>query len=449
MRSAGRVKSLHATPEIKGLHMARREIGKLSPAKIKSVTRVNDHRPGLYCDGAGLYLNVGPSGAASWIYRFMLDGNAREMGLGPLHTIGLAEARERALAARKLRLDGIDPLDARKAEKARKLADAAASAAALVTFKKAAEDYIRDNKAAWRNEKHAWQWSATMEAHAYPVIGDVAVSDVNTGHVTKILLPIWSTKAETAARVRGRIETVLDYAKVHGWRTGENPARWKGHLDNALPARAKVSKVEHHAALAWGKMGAFMAGLETQDGVAALALRFTILTAARTGEAIGARWSEIDTKAAVWTVPAERMKAGQEHRVPLSDAALAVLREAAKLRRDESLDGPVFPGGKDGKGTAGLSNMAMLAVLRRMERDDLTVHGFRSSFRDWASENTRHEHAVVEKALAHTIESKVEAAYRRGDLFEKRQRLMNDWAVFCGRVVPVAGTVVEFAGARA
>jgi integrase len=421
-----------------------RKISKLSPAKVK-----NESKPGLYGDGAGLYLNVGPTGGKSWLFRFMLNGTAREMGLGPVHTIGLAEARERAAAARKLRLDGIDPLEARKAEKARKAAEAAAEAAALVTFKKAAEDYIRDNKAAWRNEKHAWQWGATLAAHVYPVIGDVAVSAVNTGHVTKILTPIWTTKAETAARVRGRIETVLDYAKVHGWRAGENPARWKGHLDNALPARGKVSKVEHYAALPWSEIGAFMVELEMEEGVAALALRFTILTAARTGEVIGARWSEIDLKAAAWTVPGDRMKGGQEHRVPLSDDALAALQQAAKLRKDEATDGPVFPGGKGGKGSAGLSNMAMLAVLRRMGREDLTVHGFRSSFRDWASETTRHEHTVVEKALAHTIESKVEAAYRRGDLLEKRRPLMNDWAAFCARVAPAGGTVVAFVGARA
>jgi len=295
--------------------MARREMGKLSPAKIKSVTRAGEHRPGVYGDGGGLYLNVGPTGAASWLFRFMLNGKAREMGLGPLHTIVLAEARERALAARRLRLDGIDPLEAKQAEKARKAAEAAALAAALVTFRKAAEGYIEANKAAWRNEKHAWQWSQTLKAHVYPVIADVPMSTVNTGHVTKILMPIWTTKAETAACVRGRIGTVLDYAKVHGWRTGENPARWKGHLENVLPARAKVSKVEHHPALPWGEMEAFMAELEKEDGTAALALRFTILTAARTGEVIGATWGEIDTMAAVWTVPADHMKASVEHRV--------------------------------------------------------------------------------------------------------------------------------------
>jgi integrase len=417
-----------------------RKIGKLSPVGVR-----NETKPGLYGDGAGLYLNVGPTGGKSWLFRFMLNGNAREMGLGPVHTIGLAEARERATAARRLLLDGIDPLDARRAERARKNAEAAAEAAALVTFRKAADGYIATNRAAWRNEKHAAQWTATLEAHAYPVIGDVAVSEVSTGHVTRILTPIWSTKSETASRVRGRIETVLDYAKVHGWRSGENPARWKGHLDNVLPARAKVAKVEHYAALPWAEIGAFMAELEKQDGVGALAFRFTILTACRTGEAIGARWSEIDMKAEVWIIPGGRMKSGAEHRVPLSIAALSVLREAAKLWHTET-DAPVFPGRK---GTGGLSKMAMLALLRRMGREDLTVHGFRSSFRDWASEMTKHEPSVVEKALAHTIDSKVEAAYRRGDLFEKRRRLMNDWAEFCGRVEPAATARVVRIGSAA
>ncbi len=236
-----------------------RKIGKLSPAGVR-----NETKPGVYGDGAGLYLNVGPTGGKSWLFRFMLNGNAREMGLGPVHTIGLAEARERAKAARRLTLDGIDPIDARKAERARKAAEAAADAAALITFRKAAEGYIATNRAAWRNEKHAAQWTATLEAHAYPVIGEVAVSAINTGHVTQILTPIWNTKSETASRVRGRIETVLDYAKVHGWRAGENPARWKGHLDNVLPARAKVAKVEHHAALPWSEVGVFMAELRNR-----------------------------------------------------------------------------------------------------------------------------------------------------------------------------------------
>lgn len=411
----------------------KRETSKLSPAAVKNATR-----PGLYGDGAGLWLNVGPTGGKSWLLRYMLDGKAREMGLGPLHTIGLAEARERARAARHMLLDGIDPLATKAAEKARRIEEAAKA----VTFRTAAKGYVEDNKAAWRNAKHAWQWTATLEAHVYPIIGDLPVAMVDTGHVTRILKPIWTTKAETAARVRGRIEAVLDYAKVHGWRSGENPARWKGHLDNVLPARGKVSKVEHHAALPWGETGAFMAELDREEGLAALALRFTILTAARTGEVIGATWGEIDLPAALWTVPASRMKAEREHRVPLSPSALAALTEAAKARRDAAAGAPLFPGGKGGAAVKGLSNVAMLMLLRRMKRDDLTVHGFRSTFRDWAAESTGYQREVVEAALAHTIDSKVEAAYRRGDLFEKRRRLMEEWAIFCARPQVGPGDVV-------
>jgi integrase len=311
-------------------------------------------------------------------------------------------------------------------------------AAAAVTFRKAAEGYVRAHRAAWRNAKHAWQWTGTLESHVFPVIGGLSVAAIDTGHVTRILEPIWTTKAETAARVRGRIEAVLDYAKVHGWRSGENPARWKGHLQNVLPARDRVSRVEHHAALPWTEIASFMADLAGQVGVAALALRFAILTAARTGEVIGARWSEIDLTAAVWTVPAERMKAHRQHRVPLSYAAMEVLREVSQIRLHHGTDAFVFP---SAKGDRGLSNMAMLVLLRRMNRGDLTVHGFRSSFRDWVAETTTYQREVVEAALAHLIPDKVEAAYRRGDLFEKRRTLMSEWAHYCGdSVAAAAGT---------
>ena len=351
---------------------------KLSPIKVRRLKA-----PGMYGDGRGLWLHVGPSAAdspdavagKSWIFRYMLRGTAREMGLGPLHTIGLAEARQRAQAARHLCLDGIDPLDQKNGRKARDALDAAKA----VTFKACAAKYVASNKAGWRNAKHAAQWDATLAAYVYPVIGQLPVGAIGTGDVTKILEPIWASKAETASRVRGRIESILDYAKTHGWREGENPARWRGHLENVLPKRSRVAKVEHHAALPWQEIGGFSADLERQEGVAALALRFAIVTAARTGETIGATWAEIDTQAAVWMVPGERMKAAREHRVPLSDAALAVLRAVAPLR-DDRAGGFVFPGRRKG---AALSNMAMLVLLRRMNRADLTVHGFRSCFRDW------------------------------------------------------------------
>jgi integrase len=305
-----------------------------------------------------------------------------------------------------------------------------------VSFKDATAKYVAANKAGWRNAKHAAQWDATLLLYAYPTIGALPVSAIDTGHVTKVLDRIWSEKPETASRVRGRIEAVLDYAKVHGWRAGENPARWKGHLENVLPKRSKVRAVVHHAALPWREIGAFMATLDTQEGVAALALRFAILTTARTGEVIGARWSEIDPQHAVWRVPGERMKAAREHRVPLADAASAVLREAAKLRQIDE-DTFVFPGRKTDQP---LSNMAMLVLLRRMGRGDLTTHGFRSTFRDWAAE-TGKPADIAEAALAHTLGSKTQTAYQRGDLLDRRRALMEQWAAWCARSAD--GEVIE------
>jgi integrase len=394
-----------------------RQIGKLSPAKVRSETK-----PGIYGDGGGLWLNVSTAGTKSWLYRYMLNGKAREMGLGPLHTIGLAEARERARAARHLCLDGIDPIDAKHTDRENKRL----AAASAVTFQAAAHAYIAANKAGWRNAKHAAQWDSTLAAYVYPTIGALPVGEINTGHVTKVLEPIWSEKTETASRVRGRIEAVLDFAKVHRWRSGENPARWKGHIENVLPKRSKVRAVVHHAALPWTEIGALMDRLAEQVSVAALALRFTILTASRSGEALGARWSEIDQQYAVWTVPAERMKAGREHRVPLSNAALAVLCEAATLS-DGMGDVFVFPGRKAG---LPLSNQSLRDVLHRMSRGDLTPHGFRSTFRDWASE-TGQPADIAEAALAHTLGTKTVLAYQRGDLLERRRRQMEGWARFC------------------
>jgi integrase len=409
-----------------------RTIGKLTPAKVK---HANKH--GLYGDGGGLWLHVGPTGGKSWLYRYMLRGKAREMGLGPLHTIGLADARERATAARKMCLDGVDPLELRNADKAQH----AAKAAAAVTFRRAAEAYIEAHRAGWRNAEHSRQWPATLQAHVYPVVGNLSVAAISTAHVTNILTPIWNGKTETAARVRGRIEAVLDYAKVHGWRTGENPARWKGHLENVLPARGKVQAVRHLPALPWREIGAFMAELAQQRGIVALALQFAILTAARTGEVIDAQWSEVDVHAAVWTVPPARMKGGKEHRAPLSDAALAVLHEAAMLRQGTAGEAAVFPGSRPGKG---VGDAAMRKLLGGMGRGDLTVHGFRSTFRDWAAE-TGQPNDIAEAALAHALGSKVQAAYQRGDLLERRRKLMASWAAFCARVVAAGGNVVTLA----
>jgi integrase len=394
-----------------------RTVGKLTALKV-----ARRLPPGMYADGAGLYLQVTGEGAKSWIFRFSLRGRAREMGLGSISALSLSDARTKAAECRRLRQDGIDPIEARKALRAQ----AALDAAKTLTFKQAAGNYIAAHRAGWKNAKHVAQWESTLASYAEPVIGALPVQAIDTTLVLKVLEPIWKAKPETASRVRGRIEAILDSAKVRGLRLGENPARWRGHLDHLLPAKTKVRRVKHHAALPYADMPAFMAALRVQDGIAARALELTALTAARTGDTIGAAWDEVSLSEKVWTVPAERMKAGKEHRVPLSGRALAILGEAQRARLPESRY--VFPGGKAGKP---LSNMAMTELLRRMERGDITVHGFRSTFRDWAAERTNFPNDVVEMALAHAVGDKVEAAYRRGDLFEKRRRLMAEWAAYC------------------
>ncbi|TXM91607.1 tyrosine-type recombinase/integrase [Methylobacterium sp. WL30] len=376
--------------------------------------------PGMYGDGGGLWLQVSGKGAKSWIFRFTLDGKARAMGLGSANTFSLVEARDRARECRKLTAERLDPIEARAGRRQ----EAAIEAARAITFRTCAAGYIEAHRAGWRNIKHAAQWTATLEAYAYPAFGDLPVQAVDTGLVMQALEPIWSAKPETATRVRGRIESVLDWATTRGYRRGENPARWKGHLQNLLPKRSKVQRVEHHAALPFVDVPTFMADLASRDAVAARALAFAILTAARTGEVIGARWSEIDLDTRTWTVPADRMKGGREHRVPLSDPAVVLLKQMQTIGDA----GFVFPGARRGKP---MSGMGMLMLLRRMGRADITAHGFRSSFRDWASETTHFPSEVVEMALAHTVESKVERAYRRGDLFEKRRELMRTWAVYC------------------
>jgi integrase len=389
------------------------------PIRRLSAISIKNAKPGLHPDGGNLYLQVADSGAKSWLFRFGRSGRERWMGLGPLITVGLAEAREEAIRCRGLLLKGIDPIEARKADRAQnELAQHAGT-----TFRDCADRLVASHEASWRNAKHRNQWRSTLATYAYPVIGPVAVQSVDTGMVLKVLEPIWQTKPETASRVRGRIEAVLDWATVRGYRSGDNPARWKGHLSEVLPSRGQIQKTQHHAALPFTELPELIVALAEREGVAARALEFTILTAARTGEIIGARWSEIDLQEKTWIVPAGRIKGGREHRVPLSDPALAVLR---KLPRERGNDF-VFIGPRRG----GLSNMALAAVLKRMGRDVITVHGFRSTFRDWAAERTNYQNHVVEMALAHVVGEKVEAAYRRGDLFEKRRRLMAEWAKFC------------------
>jgi integrase len=407
-----------------------RSMHKLKPLDVEK--RLSK-QPGLHSDGGGLCLRVSSAAARSWVYRFMLNGLAREMGLGAYPEISLSDARGAAGEARKLKAQGIDPIAAREAVRAQERLEAARA----VTFRQCAEAFIEAHKGGWKNAKHAQQWSNTLETYAMPIIGNLPVQAIDVALIDKVLSPIWSTKTETASRVRGRIESILDWATTRGHRQGENPARWRGHLENLFPARTTVRRVKHHAALPFAQLPAFMTDLQQQEGLGALALQFTILTAARTEETIGLNWAEIDIDKGVWTLPAERMKAKREHRVPLSEAALDIL----KARREVTAGvGFVFPGAKR---DAHLSNMAMLVTLRRMGRGHVTVHGFRSVFRDWVEECTNFAGSVAEAALAHVVGDKVEAAYRRGDLFEKRRKLMAAWAAFCmtpieePKVVPI------------
>ncbi len=409
---------------------------KLSDAKIKRTVA-----PGIYADGAGLYLQVtrGKAGGVrrSWFVRLRLpDGRSRDMGLGVVALVPLAEARRNANAARIEAKAGRDPLAAREAEKLAAKVDAARA----LTFRQAAQAYIAAHRTRWRNAKHADQWSATLAAYVYPVFGDMQVAVVDKRDVLRALEPIWTEKTETASRVRGRIEAILDWAAERGHRAeGDNPAR-RDRLKHSLPRRADLERVHprrNHAALPYGEAPAFWANLASRDGTGAQALRFAILTAARTGEVIGARWEEIDLEARVWTLTADRMKGAREHRVPLSKPALALLQSLSPRR-----EGPVFAGPN-----GPLSNMAMLACLKRMGRPDLTAHGFRSTFRDWAAERTAFAGEVAEAALAHAIGDKVEAAYRRGDLFEKRRRLMDAWGAYCA--TPAKGRGAGVAHRRA
>jgi integrase len=387
-------------------------------------------RPGRYGDGHGLYLQVVNTKNASWLLRYERGGRERWLGLGPVHTVGLKDARERARAARLSLLDGIDPLEAKKAAKVQR----ALAAAKAMTFSEAARGYLDQHSAKWRNVMHAAQWPSTLKAYVEPILGQMPVAEIDVPLVLKVLEQklgaargysagsFWMTRPETAKRVRGRIEAILDWAKARGYRAGDNPAAWST-IGQVLPARGQIAKVEHHPALDYRELPAFMARLRAHEGSAARALEFLVLTAARTREVVGAKWEEIDIEQRVWTVPAGRMKASKEHRVPLSARAIELLQS---LYREA--DNPfVFIGPR----RAGLSKSAMAEVLKRAGRTDVTVHGFRSSFRDWAAERTAYPNHVVEMALAHAIPAAVEAAYRRGDLLDKRRRLMDDWATFC------------------
>lgn len=413
------------------------------PKKAKELSALEVNRlagAGYHAVGgvAGLHLQIKPSGAKTWIFRVVIAGRRREIGLGGFPGVTLAGAKEAARIARNKIKEGTDPVEESKAKRIALLAAQAAS----ITFGEAAAKFIEAHESGWKNSKHASQWTTTLETYAFPTIGKIRVSDIQTAHVITILEKIWTTKTETASRLRGRIESVLDWATVRGYRKGENPARWKGHLDKLLPAPAKVQKVVHHAALDYREVGTFMADLAKVEGMGARALEFAILTAARSGEVRGATWAEIDEQASVWTIPAERMKAEKEHRIPLSAAALALLAKQPRIVGTDL----IFPNSNE-KPSA-LSDMTMTAVLRRMGVA-VTAHGFRSTFRDWAGETTAYPREVIEHALSHQLKDKAEAAYARGTLFDKRRRLMADWAKHCATVATVGSVTAIRSNAAA
>lgn len=397
-------------------------VEKLTAMKVARISK-----PGKYADGKGLYLQVTKALVKSWLFRYELHKVEHAMGLGPLHTVGLADARELARKARLLLNEGIDPMQ----HKAATIEKAKANQAKNKIFNECMAEYIKSHKESWSNEKHQKQWEATLLEYACPHFGKMNVRLVNTELVLRVLEPIWKTKTETATRVRERLERVLSWASTMGYREGENPARWHGHLQELLPAPSKIKTVKHHPSLPYMEVGAFYRLLQVEKGIAARALQFAILTACRTGEAIFAKWEEFDLSRGVWEIPKERMKAKKAHRVPLVKETLAI------LERVQGLDPVwVFPGRKEG---SPMSNMAMANVLERMQRGDITVHGFRSTFRVWAAEQTVYPKEMAELALAHAVGSAVEEAYQRSDLFERRRALMKDWADWCKLVQPSSG----------
>jgi integrase len=392
-----------------------RKINRLNARAAATITKFGRH-----ADGGGLYLSISPNGGRRWVFLFRWHGKTTEIGLGSARDVTLARARELASQARAKLTEGINPKGARRPPEG-------------VTFGECADRVIEAMRPSWRNRKHAAQWEMTLREYAAP-LRRLPVNNITTDDVLSVLKPLWNDKPETGSRLRGRIERVLDAAKAQGLRSGENPARWRGHLDQLLPKRQRLTR-RHHAAMPYAKLPTFMSDLQGRQGTAALALEFAILTAARSGEVLGARWDEFDVDEAVWTLPATRMKAGRGHRVPLSRRALRITKVMHEVRKGEF----VFPGQKAGRP---LSVVALEMVLRRMKIEGVTVHGFRSAFRDWAAESTNFTNEVCEAALAHVIENKAEAAYRRGDLFDKRRKLMEAWAAYCA--APKASKVVAF-----
>lgn len=400
--------------------MGRQKKENLKPLAISKI-----ERPGLHFVGhvSGLALKVTKSGSRSWILRISIAGKRRDIGLGPFPATPFQVAKEEALNKHYEVRNGKNPIDERKkAQVALKVEEAS-----FITFREAAEQYISKHKHGWKNETHAKQWPSSLEKHAYPIIGNLNTKDIALDHILKIIEPIWITRTETASRVRSRIEAILDWAKVRGARTGENPARWKGNLDTILPARGKVKKVKHHKAMDYDDIALFVPELAKREGNSIRALELCIYTACRSGEARKAVWSEFDLEKGIWTIPADRMKGGKEHRVPLHPKVIRILKKQPRLNTTDL----IFPS----KNGTPLSSMALLQILRRMEKD-CTVHGFRSTFRDWAGETTAFPREVIEHALAHKLKDKTEAAYARGDLFLKRQQVMNAWTEFLSNPQP-------------
>ena len=372
----------------------------------------------------GLHLRIAGASRA-WVLRAKIGARRCDIGLGPFPEVTLTDARDAAIDLRRQIRRGIDPLGERKQARLKSQAERQP----LITFRSCVEAYVEMNRAGWKNKKHAAQWSATLKNYAFPTIGETGIADVDTPAVLAVIQPIWTTKTETASRLRGRIEAVLDWARVQGFRDGDNPARWRGHLDKTLPPRRRVQGVNHHAALPYTKVAALIRELQARPGTSARALEFSILCASRSGEVRGALWDEFDLEAGLWTIPAVRMKANKEHRVPLAPQATQLLRDLPRF--DKELH--VFGAPRGGP----LSDMSLTAVLKRLGHIDITQHGFRSTFRDWAGETTPYAREVIEHALAHQLKDKAEAAYQRGDLLQKRAALMNDWADFCaGKPTP-------------
>jgi integrase len=397
-------------------------MGKWMGSRVRILTSVAVSKltkPGLHFVGMvpGLAVAISESGSKRWILRFYMNGRRRDMGLGSFPEVTLADAREVAFQKRTLIRQGVDPIEQRRAALDRTKEQNESN----LSFRACAAEYIESHSKGWKNVKHSQQWESTLTKYAYPFIGDMKARAITLRDTLKILEPIWETKTETASRLRGRIEAILDWATVRGYRDGLNPARWKGNLETLMPARSKVAKVRHFSALPWEQCPALYSGLKGRKGASIDALQFCILTACRSGEVRGARWSELDLEKAVWTIPAERMKAGREQRVPLSEPALKLLSRLPRFIGDDL----VFPNSRG----AALSDMAILAALKETS-SGVTVHGFRSSFRDWAGESTAYPREVIEHALAHQIKDKAEAAYARGDLFTKRVALMKSWGDF-------------------